>query len=126
MSYNIYKPFWKLRDMRNSIQITNQNNFTTHKPESAKLRYNTFITTLKYLSIWGDVGHFLPKPTIITNHAQKVLYYMKPKAVMDRPGIFDQITGNNLHWMVILVLIIPPATTQKDTSSRIIPDFQAQ
>ena len=81
VSYNIYKPFWVLRDMGNSIQITNQNNFTTHKPETLKLSYNTFITTLKYFSIWGDVGHFLTETYDYYEPRTEGLYYMKPKAV---------------------------------------------
>ena len=81
VSYNLYKPFWILREMNNTIQISNQNNFTTHKPETAKLRYNTFMTTLNYLTFWGEAGHFFTETFDYYEPRTPGMFYMKPKVV---------------------------------------------
>ena len=36
VSYNFYKPFWLFRNMYNTLTVTNQNNNTTHKPQSGE------------------------------------------------------------------------------------------
>ncbi len=80
ISYNFYEPFWKLREMMNKVTVTNQNNFTTHKPESAKLRYNTFLTTLNYLTIWFEAGHLLTETYDYYEPRTQGMYYLRPKA----------------------------------------------
>jgi len=80
MSYNIYKPFWILREMMNKLSISNQNNFTTHKPESNKLRYNTFLTSLNYFSIWAETGYFFTETYDYYEPRTPGMYYLKPKA----------------------------------------------
>ncbi|MFA5972423.1 MAG: DUF5916 domain-containing protein [Lentimicrobiaceae bacterium] len=86
VSYNIYKPFWILREMNNTVQITNQNNFTTHKPQTAHLEYNIFMTTLNYLTIWGEAGHDYSETYDYYEPRTKGMFYMKPKAVWSNLG----------------------------------------
>ncbi len=86
VSYNIYKPFWKLRDINNTLQFINQNNFTTHKPQSAKLKYNTFFNTLKYLSIWADAAYSYTETYDYYEPRQKGMYYINPKFVTGHIG----------------------------------------
>jgi len=86
VSYNIYKPFWILRDMTNTIQVTNQNNFTTHKPQTAKVRYNTFLTTSNYLSIWGDASYSFTETYDYYEPRQTGMFYLKPKAISGSLG----------------------------------------
>ncbi len=86
VSYNLYKPFWILRDMSNTITVTNQNNFTTHKPETAKVRYNTFLNTLNYLTIWFEAGHNFRETYDYYEPRKPGLYYMKPKASWGKLG----------------------------------------
>ena len=80
VSYNIYKPFWKLREMNNTLQITSQNNFTTHKPQTARIKYNTFLTTLNYLSVWGDASYIFAETYDYYEPRQTGMFYMNPKS----------------------------------------------
>jgi hypothetical protein len=80
ISYNIYKPFWVLREMKNTLTLSNQNNFTTHKPQELRLIYNTFLTTMNYLSFWGETGHFLIETYDYYEPRTAGRYYIKPKA----------------------------------------------
>lgn len=86
VSYNIYTPFWKLREMNNTLQISNQNNFTTHKPQTAKLRYNTVFTTLHYLTVWGDAAYSFTETYDYYEPRQEGMFYLKPKAVSGSLG----------------------------------------
>ena len=86
VSYNIYKPFWKLRDMLNSLTISNQNNFTTHKPETANVKYNSFMNTLNYLSIWVETGHTLAETYDYYEPRTPGMFYMLPKETWLRLG----------------------------------------
>jgi hypothetical protein len=86
VSYNIYKPFWKLRDMSNTLQLVNQNNFTTHKPESARLKYNTFFNTLKYLSVWADATYSFSETYDYYEPRQKGMFYLNSKYVSGHFG----------------------------------------
>jgi len=86
ISYNVYTPFWKLRDMSNTLQLINQNNFTTHKPESARLKYNTFFNTLNYLTIWADAVYSFTETYDYYEPRQKGLFYINPKYVTGHIG----------------------------------------
>jgi hypothetical protein len=86
MSYNIYKPFWKLREMNNTIQLTHQNNFTTHKPQTAELSYSTFMTTLNYLTLWGGLGHVFTETYDYYEPRTAGRYYKGPKIVWGTLG----------------------------------------
>ena len=79
VSYNIYKPFWKLREMNNTLKVSNKNNHSTHKPETAKLRYNTFFTTLQYFSVWGNVSYSFTETYDYYEPRQEGMFYMNPK-----------------------------------------------
>jgi hypothetical protein len=80
VSYNFYKPFWLLRDMSNKISLVNQNNYTTHKPQTAKVEYNTFLTTLNYFSMWAEAGHTLTETYDYYEPRTPGMYYLKPKS----------------------------------------------
>ncbi len=86
VSYNIYKPFWILREMKNTIQITNQNNFTTHKPQTARLKYNSFLTTLNYLSVWFESGHNFSETYDYYEPRTQGRYYINPRATWGNIG----------------------------------------
>ena len=81
VSYNFYKPFWKLRDMSNTLSLVNQNNYTTHKPETAKLKYNTFLTTLNYFSMWAEAGHTFTETYDYYEPRTHGMYYLNPKNI---------------------------------------------
>ncbi|MBK7214521.1 MAG: carbohydrate binding family 9 domain-containing protein [Bacteroidales bacterium] len=55
--YNLYQPWWKFRDMHNSVILTNENNYTTGKVQKANLKISSFSTTLKYLSLWTNIRY---------------------------------------------------------------------
>lgn len=86
VSYNIYNPFWKLREISNILQITNQNNYSTHKPQTAKIKYNTFLTTLNYLSIWGDASYSFAETYDYYEPRQAGMFYKIPKSMTAHLG----------------------------------------
>lgn len=57
VSYNLYKPFWKFRNLSNQLQIYNQNNNTTGKNQKTSLQYKSNFTTLRYLSFWTNLSY---------------------------------------------------------------------
>lgn len=86
ISYNFYKPFWKLREMMNTLSLSNQNNFTTHKVEKARLQYNSFLTTLNYLFIWFNAGHLLTETYDYYEPRTAGMYYLQSKSTWSNIG----------------------------------------
>jgi hypothetical protein len=86
ISYNFYKPFWLLREMNNTISVLYRNNFTTKKAESANLKYQTFMTTLKYLTIWGGTGHNFAETYDYYEPRTDGMYYIRAKNVWGELG----------------------------------------
>jgi hypothetical protein len=81
VSYNFYKPFWLLREMNNTVSVLYRNNFTTHKAESTDLKYQTFMTTLKYLTIWAGTGYNFAETYDYYEPRTEGMYYVRPKNV---------------------------------------------
>lgn len=52
ISYNIYEPFWKFRELYNSLFINDAYNYSTRDLSNLSLNWNTWGTLLNYLSIW--------------------------------------------------------------------------
>ncbi len=86
ISYNFYEPFWILRDMENTLTLSNQNNYTTHKPQTAQLEYRTFLTTLKYLSIWGGAGYAFSETYDYYEPRTPGMFYLNPEFIWVRLG----------------------------------------
>ena len=63
-AYNIYEPFWKLRDMANTLNIYHTENFLAKRVEEFQIEYTGVVTTRKYLTIWGD---FSLSPLLVNN-----------------------------------------------------------
>ena len=105
ISYNIYKPFWKLRDMSNTLTVSNQNNFTTHKPETAKVKYNTVMNTMNYLSIWAETGHQFAETYDYYEPRTAGMFYMSPKETWARP-LTALLADILLHVMIRKVFLL--------------------
>lgn len=84
--YNIYKPFWILRDMHNSLTISNQNNFTTHKPQTAFIEYSLFETTMNYLTLWGGIAYNFLETYDYYEPRTPGRFYIMPKSSSLRLG----------------------------------------
>jgi hypothetical protein len=56
VSYNIYEPFWILRELSNNFSINNSINYSTKDISGFELNYNFWCTLKNYLSIWGQYG----------------------------------------------------------------------
>jgi hypothetical protein len=80
ISYNVYKPFWILRNITNSLSITNQNNFSTHKPQTNQLEFQTFMTSMQYLTVWFAAGHAFSETYDYYEPRTQGLFYLRPKA----------------------------------------------
>ena len=81
VSYNLYKPFWLLREMNNTLSVLYRNNYTTRKPESADLKYQVFTTTLKYLTIWAGTGYNFAETYDYYEPRTEGMFYIRPKNV---------------------------------------------
>ncbi len=87
LAYNIYQPWWIIRDMNNNLVLQNENNFETGKVEKALLKYQTFLTTLDYLSAWINADYsFL---TVYDYHEPRIdgKYYLAPRSFYGNIGI---------------------------------------
>lgn len=80
VSYAVFKPFWVLRQVHNSISISNQNNFTTHKPQTANLKYNVSVTSMKYISMWGGIGHNITETYDYYEPRTEGRYYLRSRS----------------------------------------------
>lgn len=60
VEYNIYEPFWKLRELYSSADFTLRKNFTTEKATERRIGLREWGTFLNYLSVWlrgyADIG----------------------------------------------------------------------
>jgi hypothetical protein len=86
VSYNIYQPWWILRDLRNSLIIQNENNFTTSKVQTASINLKSYGSTMKYLTIWVNASYdFL---TTYDYYEPRVVgrYYRKPPSISGNLG----------------------------------------
>ncbi len=79
VSYNIYKPFWKLRNMSNTFELTNRNNFSTHKPETDQYKYNMALNTMHYLTVWFGAGRLFAETYDYYEPRKEGVFYMRPK-----------------------------------------------
>ncbi len=120
VSYNIYKPFWVLREMKNNIQLTNENNFTTYKPVTNKLRYNLSLTTLNYFSIWGETGHYFTETYDYYEPRTIGLFYMKPKAAWADLG-FSSDYRNQFAFDGSFSIFYSSRDNSKGTSTKLTP-----
>ena len=86
VSYNFYEPFWKLRDMRNTLQISNQNHNVTHKPQTSNLEFSSEMTTMKYLTIWALAGYHFTETYDYYEPRVEGRFYKKPKQLWANAG----------------------------------------
>ncbi len=52
LKYNIFDPFWKIRDFYSFLQLENTNNHKNHKNIESVARFGFNTTTKNYFSIW--------------------------------------------------------------------------
>jgi hypothetical protein len=79
LSYNVYKPWWLLRDIHNTVTLQNENNFTTHKVQTASLEINSYCTSMKYLSMWINAGFNFLETYNYYEPRKENRYYRDPK-----------------------------------------------
>jgi hypothetical protein len=79
-TYNIYKPFWKLRDFHTNLVLQNENNFRSGKVQKARLELNSYCTTLKYLSIWINLGTDFLETYNYYEPRKEGYYFLDPKS----------------------------------------------
>jgi hypothetical protein len=60
VSYNLYEPWWKLRNWHNLLQVENTNNAITGLMQSTELSFESFSTLMNYLSLWFSLEYTLP------------------------------------------------------------------
>lgn len=57
LSYNVYQPWWLLRELHSNLTLQNENHYTTGKVQKAAIYFRTFGTTMEYLTLWLNTGH---------------------------------------------------------------------
>jgi len=60
VSYNLYEPWWKLRDWHNQLQVENTNNAITGLMQATEVSLESFSTLLNYLTLWFGMDYVLP------------------------------------------------------------------
>jgi hypothetical protein len=83
--YNIYKPFWKLMNIYNTINIYRSQNFTTAKPTDSQVSFSSNGTFKNYLTFWfGYAGSF-----------ETIYDYYEPRT----PGYFYKQHKYNVEYL---------------------------
>ncbi len=67
MAYNIFEPFWKLRNMYSNMSVYYIENFLTKRVEEFQIELSNNFTTNKYLTIWES---FSVSPLLVHNFAE--------------------------------------------------------
>lgn len=55
-NYNIYEPFWIMREMYNNLSISNSIYFSENKISDLGFNYNAWGTFKNYLSVWANIS----------------------------------------------------------------------
>jgi Domain of unknown function (DUF5916)/Carbohydrate family 9 binding domain-like len=86
LNYFFFDPFWKLKEMYNTININYNRNLETKECINNSISYNTRITTMKYLTLWYNNSY---------NPSSYYDYY-EPRqsgSFYERPSQFYQMIG---------------------------------
>jgi hypothetical protein len=86
VSYNIYQPWWKLRDLHSSLVLQNENNYTTGKVQTASLEMKNYGTTMKYLTLWLNGSYDFIETFDYYETRTKGRYYRKPCSISGNVG----------------------------------------
>lgn len=54
VSYSVFEPFWRLRDMKTTFEVYNSLHFVTHKNENLTFTLKANATNLTYTTFWGS------------------------------------------------------------------------
>lgn len=82
LSYNIYEPFWIMRNMYNFFYFEYEANYLTNKPSDASVNYK-FISTLKnYLTLWLIGTYWFNERYDYYEPRVDGRYYLEPPAQM--------------------------------------------
>lgn len=79
VSYNIYDPFWLLRDFYNTLSLDHIQNYGTKKIRLSRLNYQSSGTFKNYLSAWGGVNTMLSESYDYQEPRVDGRYYISPK-----------------------------------------------
>lgn len=65
LNYNVYEPFWKIRNAYTQVQVYYTENFLTKKVEEFRIELTNNFTTKKYLTVWES---FTLSPLLVNNY----------------------------------------------------------
>lgn len=97
VSYSIFEPFWRVRDLKTTFEVYNSLHFVTHKNENLSFSLSANTTDLNYTSVWGSLtvaptetyDHYEPRkagrifilPTYVNGYLGFSTDYRKPVAL---------------------------------------------
>ena len=59
VKFNVYEPFWRLRNIYNTLSFSLNSNYTTTKNTYTGFSYNMWTTLLSYLSVWFNAEYMI-------------------------------------------------------------------
>lgn len=81
LQYNIYEPFWRLRNLRTRATLRNEGLFQDNIVTSRQMELTVNTSTLKYLGLWGGLSFHLQDRLDYYEPRVPGRFYVKPPAV---------------------------------------------
>lgn len=78
IAFNVYEPFWVMRDLATSITLNNSSRMSTGKNTGRSLNYRLSGTTTKYLTIWLGLNQALNRGFDYYEPRTAGRYYLSP------------------------------------------------
>ncbi len=85
--YNIYEPFWKLRNWNNRIIFQNQGRYDQYQVENLYLEYRTSASTINYSYLTHGLFYYPKEQRDFYEPRQTGRYFVRPKAIGGWAGI---------------------------------------
>ncbi|MFO7978994.1 MAG: DUF5916 domain-containing protein, partial [Bacteroidales bacterium] len=86
LNYNIYDPFWKLRNFRSRLTIRNEALYENYLTTNRHMEFQAHASNLKYLSFNGEVNFHLQDRKDFYEPRVAGRYFIRPKGLSTKVG----------------------------------------
>lgn len=86
LNYNLYAPWWKVRESFNKLQVENTNNAVTGHMQSTILSLKSFTTLINYLTLWVGFEYSLPNGHDYYEARLPDRFYIRPSKWIESLG----------------------------------------
>lgn len=87
VEYNIYEPFWKLRNWNNRLVFQNQGRYHQYQVENLYMEYRTSASTINYNYLTHGVYYYPKNQKDFYEPRETGRYFIRPKAIGGWAGI---------------------------------------